>query len=465
MIVYDSVDILLNDLKLSDGMQLSFHHHLRDGDHVINQIMNAVNTRDIHDLRLHPSSIFPSYTAILEALKRNRISQLTTSYMNGPVAEYCMKHPLKHGLHMQTHGGRARAIMTEETVIDIAFIAAPTVDVLGNATGTIGPAACGSLGYAIADAKYAKTVILVTDNIIDHIENPQIKKDTVSAILKLKSIGDPKGIISGTTTITNDPVGIQIAKKATRLIEALGYIKPGFSFQTGAGGISLKISENIKQLMQQNNIQSSFITGGITQYHVEMLNLGMVKSLYDVQCFDLVAVDSLKNNPKHRSMSAHEYANPENPNRVIKNLDVVVLGATEIDLDFNVNVTTDSYNMIIGGSGGHSDTAEDAKLSIIVAPLIKARTPIIKQRVNTITTPGHTIDCFVCERGIAVNPRRQDLIKILEKSHVSIIPIEDLLALSHDYTGIPESFPSKKEVIGNVYDRHGRIIDYLYLKE
>ena len=69
---------------------------------------------------------------------------------------------------------------------------------------------------------------------------------------------------------------------------------------------------------------------------------------------------------------------------VVDDLDFVILGATEIDTNFNVNVTTDSHGTIMGGSGGHSDTAHGAKLTIITTNLVKSRLPIIKDEITTI---------------------------------------------------------------------------------
>ena len=127
--------------------------------------------------------------------------------------------------------------------------------------------------------------------------------------------------------------------------------------------------------------------------------------LFDVQCFDLEAVRSYRENKNHIGMSASKYANPfDNP--VVNNLDFTILGATEIDLNFNVNVTTDSYGTIIGGSGGHADSAYGAKVTIITTQIMKSRMPIIKDRVTAITTPGDSVDILVTERGIAVNPNR-----------------------------------------------------------
>jgi citrate lyase subunit alpha/citrate CoA-transferase len=213
--------------------------------------------------------------------------------------------------------------------------------------------------------------------------------------------------------------------------------------------------------MLRDHVTASFMSGGITGFHVRMLEEGLVQTLYDVQCFDLDAIDSLKRNQNHIAIDASMYANPAEPKRVIRDLDVVVLGATEIDLSFNVNVTTDSHGTIIGGSGGHSDTAQDAKLTVIVAPSMRSRLPLIRDRVTTITTPGSSVDVLVTERGIAIHPSRTDLIERLTDHGLPIVSIEDLQRMVHAFTGVPKTVERTGRVIGVVEDRTQRVIDTL----
>ena len=156
------------------------------------------------------------------------------------------------------------------------------------------------------------------------------------------------------------------------------------------------------------------------------------------------------------------YANPFTKNNIASKLDVVILGATEIDLDYNVNVTTSSTNMLMGGSGGHSDTAFGAKLTIITTNLIKSRISSIKKEVQTISTPGSSVDVVVTERGIAINPIRKDLIKLLEGTSLNIVSIEQLYNKSIELTGVPELNKHKERIIGQIRYRDGRILDSLY---
>jgi len=451
--------------NIHENKNISFHHHLRNGDYVLNMVLNYYITEKVQNINIFPSAIFPTYTAIADLLRNDQINNITTNYMNGPVAKYLSENGIKGQVTMQTHGGRARAILEGKSNIDIAFIAAPYVNHNGDCIGYKGKNKCGSLGYAVPDSLKAKKVVLITDTLVDEeISNPEIKGTNVDYIIVVDSIGDNKGIVSGTTNITTNPIGVKIARNTSKLLNEIGLIKNGFSFQSGAGGVSLRVTKDVKDIMIKNQIKASFFSGGITKYHVEMLEEGLVDKLYDVQCFDLEAIDSLSRNKDHYAISASKYANPADSTQVIKDLDVVILGATEIDYDFNVNVTTDSHQTVIGGSGGHSDTASESKVCVIVSPLIKGRIPIIKKRVTTITTLGENVDCLVTERGIAINPKRVDLIKKLQNSKLKIVPIEELSKIAYNYTGIPNETKNTKQEFGVIEDRTYKVIDKLYIK-
>lgn len=466
MIIHQSIKDLFKHLPLKDGLNISFHHHYRNGDVVLNAVLNELYTQDLKALNLYPSGIFPVHTSIVEGLKQHRINNITTNYMNGPVSAYLKAHGLPGELIMQTHGGRARAIEEKETVIDIAFIAVSAASKAGDGSGLLGQHPCGALGYAVADAQYARKVVLLTDTLVETIENPEIKGADVDHICLLETAGNTSQIASGTLSVTRDPVGLKIAREAMRVIKASGYFKQDVSFQSGAGSVSLAITQMFVDQLKQDHLTASFFTGGITGVHAQALKDGLVRKLYDVQCFDEAAIESLKNNPNHEPMSASLYASPSNEQRKIKALDIVILGASEIDLDFNVNVTSDSYHTIIGGSGGHQDTAEDAKLSIIVAPLIKARTPLIKHTLTSRTTPGKHIACLITERGIAVNDAHDPTLKTtLEAQGIQTLDIQSLMDKAHALTLVPAPFKRPKHRLGYIEGRRKDVLDTLYWGE
>ena len=458
-----SLEEVFDYLKINNGNTISFHHHLRNGDFVQNMVSEEILKRDLKNIHYAPSSIFPSNAILSKLIENKNVTNIDTNYLNGPVAKTIGEGKLEGLLIMNTHGGRPRKIESGELPIDVAFIACPAVDKEGNGYGGIGDAACGSLGYAISDLKYAKKVVLVTDSVFDVLPKIELEKKYVDVVLKVNKIGDQAGILSGTTKITKDPVGLKIASMTAKLLNELGLIKDGMSMQTGAGGTSLAVASYVKNIMLEKNIKGSFASGGITGYFVEMQKLGLFERLNDVQCFDLDAVNSYNDNPNHYGMSGSKYANPyDEP--VCDALDFVILGATEIDKDFNVNVTTDSYGNIMGGSGGHSDTAHGANVTVITTNLIKSRMPIIKDRVTTITTPGEDVDVLVTERGIAINPRRTDLLEKVKDSRLPIYKIEELYEMAHKITGVPKKIELSNEIIGYVQYRDGSIIDKLYKK-
>ena len=455
-----SIEDVFTKVPITDGMTLSFHHHFRNGDGVVNQVLAVAAKLGIKNLKVALSSIFPVHKPLIDHIQNGVVVALDTNYMSGPVAEAVSAGMLEQPVVLRTHGGRARAIECGQLKIDVAFIAAPAADEYGNVNGVQGPAACGSLGYALPDAEYADCVVAVTDYLVEYPLSPvSIPQTRVDYVVTVDQVGDPKGIVSGTTRITKDPVGLKIAATAARVIQAAGMIKDGFSFQTGAGGASLATAHFVRKMMEDAKVTGSFALGGITGYMVEMLEQGLFKKLIDVQGFDLDAIRSIAANPNHLEVSAGFYASPYNKGCAVNQLDVVILGATEIDTDFNVNVVTASDGVIMGGSGGHSDAAAGAKITIVVANLLRGRLPIIMDKVLTATTPGETIDVLVTERGVAVNPRRPELKEQLLAAGLPVKDINELKLLAEKIAGVPAQVLTGDKIVAVVEYRDGTVID------
>ena len=448
---------------LKSGMSVSFHHHLRNGDYVLNMVMDEIAKMGVGDLTLNASSLFDCHLPLAEHIRNGVVRRIRTDYMSAGLGRMISEGLMAEPVEFRTHGGRPKDIASGETPIDVAFIAAPAADEMGNCTGKLGPSACGSLGYAFPDAMYARNVVVITDNLVPYpLQGWSIPEIYVNTVVRVDAIGNPQGIVSGTTKITRDPVGLVMAERAVEVIRHSGLLQDGFSFQTGAGGASLAAAKFLMDVMVRKNIRGSFASGGITGYLVDMLNAGCFRSLMDVQCFDLKAVESIRTNPAHQEISAMHYASPGAASAVVDSHDVVILGATEIDTDFNVNVHTDSRGAIMGGSGGHSDTAAGAKLSMIIAPLFRARLPIVTERVRCISTPGRDVDVLVTQRGVAVNPRRAELAERLKAAGLPIVDIHELKEIAERITGAPATVPSGDQVVARVIHRDGNVIDTIH---
>lgn len=450
---------------LRDGMTVSFHHHLRSGDYVIGMVMNEIAAMGIKNLTVNASSLFDVHAPLAEHIKSGVITKIITDYMSAGLGKYISAGIMEQPVEFMTHGGRPTAIMQGKTPIDVAFVAAPAADGEGNCTGKVGRSACGSLGYAFADAQFAKKTVVITDGLCERLEEPSIDGKLVDFVVSVDEIGDPRGIVSGTTTITRDPVGLIMARDAADVIRYSGLLKEGFSFQTGAGGASLAAAKFLMDIMLEEKIRGSFGLGGITGYMVDMLRAGCFEELRDVQCFDLRAVESIRSDPRHREISAFEYASPANEHAWVNSLDAVILGATEIDTRFNVNVHTDSSGIIMGGSGGHSDTAAGAKLAMVIAPLFRARQPIITERVNCVSTSGRDIDVLVTQYGIAVNPKNGELRDRLIRAHMPIVSMEELKAKAESLCGVPKALEHGERVVAKVIGRDGNVQDEIYMKK
>jgi citrate lyase subunit alpha/citrate CoA-transferase len=455
-----SLDAAIDAAELKDGATISFHHHLRNGDGVLNAVLDAAARRGLRDLHIAATSIFPVHAPLVRHLREGTIGRLSASFIAGPVGEAVSRGLLAEPVVLCTHGGRARALDQGELSVDAAFVAAPAADELGNISGRAGRAACGTLGYPLCDVEVAKCVIAVTDTLLPFPAAPiDIAQDNVDFVVDVESIGDPAGIASGTTRPAEDTVGIAIGERAATVIAASGLLKDGFSFQTGAGGISLAAGAAVGRAMGERRVKGSFVAGGITGFHVEMLNADLFRTLMDVQCFDQAAIRSYQTDPRHQQMSAAAYAGPHVGGAVVDRVDAVVLGAAEVDLGFNVNVTTRSDGLIIGGSGGHADTAAGAALTVVTTRLTAAGFPKIVSKVGTLTTPGDSVDVVVTDGGIAVNPARAELAERLRHAKLPVVSIEELAAKAAAEARRKTPPRSKRRVVAVSEYRDGTVTD------
>ncbi len=457
----------MDKVGLKDGMTISFHHHFRNGDMVMNMVLEEIEKKGLKGLTLAPSSTFPCQEeAIIRCIQNGTIAHVEGGSARGEFGRLVSSGLyLEKPMRIRSHGGRVRAIEAGEIHIDVAFIGAPSADELGNLNAIRGPSACGTINFSYVDARFADNVIAITDHLVEYPNFPMsISQELVDYVVVVPKIGDPSKIASGELRVTSSPTRLKIAKDVVRIADLLGYMKEGMSFQAGAGGISLAFTEFLHNLLKERGIKAGWAQGGTTQFLVDMLKDGTVKKLITGQAFDVAAVDNMREDPKnHVDLPIGAYANVHGKGCTVNKLDVVVLGATEVDLNFNVNTATMSTGIIAEPVGGHSDTAAGAKLTIITVPLFRGRYPVIVKECTTVVTPGETIDVVITERGVAINPLRKDLLERLSKVKVPrdlrICTIEELQKMAYDITGTTIEHNWGDKIVALIEYRDGTIID------
>ena len=458
------VDSLVDALKqcgAKDGMTFSFHHHLRNGDFVVNMVMEAaIEELGLKDLTIAATSLGEAHDPVAGYIEEGKVIGIQTSGIRGKIGNVVSAGKLKTPAIIRSHGGRPRAIEAGEVHIDIAFVAAPTSDCVGNCRGIGGKSDCGSLGYAMTDAKFADHVVVVTDYLVDFPNFPaSVEAIDVDAVVVVDSIGNPKKIASAAARISQNPRDLMMAEDVAKVIASTPWFKEGFSFQTGVGGPSLAANLFLEKYMDEKGIKMGWAIGGICGPMVELLKKGKVGKVIDVQDFDLDAVKSINQTPGHFEMSASQYANPANKGAFVNKLDFVVLAALEIDTGFNVNVLTGSDGVLRGAPGGHPDTAAGSKVCIIVTPLTRGRMATVCEKVVTVTTPGDCVDVLVTDYGIAVNPLRQDLIECLDNAGIKHVTIEELKEKAYSLVGRPDDLEWEDKVVAVLEARDGTILD------
>ncbi|MHA3560723.1 citrate lyase subunit alpha [Yersinia enterocolitica] len=459
----DSLENVIRRSGLQDGMTISFHHAFRAGDLTLNLVMNAIAAMGFKNLRLASSSLSDCHSPLVEHIRNGVVSEIYTSGLRGPLAEEISRGLLAKPVQIHSHGGRVNLIESGELTIDVAFIGVPACDEFGNTNGFSGAACCGSLGYARVDAEYAGCVVLLTEAVVAYPHHPaSIAQDQVDLIVQVEQVGDADKIGADTTRMTSNPRELLIARRAAEVIAGSGYFVDGFSLQTGTGGASLAVTRFLEDKMLRRNITAAFALGGITSTMVDLHEKGLITKLLDVQSFDKQAASSLARNPRHIEISANQYANFSSKGASVDRLDVVVLSALEIDTGFNVNVLTGSDGVLRGASGGHCDTAVAARLSIIVAPLVRGRIPTLVKEVTTCVTPGSSVDILVTDHGIAVNPARPELAERLQQAGLPVVTIDWLYQRALILTGEPQPIKFTDRVVAVVRYRDGSVIDVVH---
>lgn len=451
---------------LKDGMTISFHHHFRGGDKVVNMVVDKLADMGFKDLHLAASSLSDVHAPLIGHIKNGVITRISTSGLRGELAKAISGGLMKEPVIFRSHGGRGSAIASGDLHIDVAFLGASSSDALGNACGYSrsgnAKSICGSLGYALPDAEFADKVVILTDDLVAYPNTPNsISERNVDYVVVVDSVGDSSKIASGAIRDTKNPRDILLAKEAAKVIVNSGYFKNGFSIQTGSGGASLAAVKYIRDKMIEDGIKASFALGGITAHMVKLHEEGLIERLIDVQSFDKVAAESLKNDPMHKEVTSVEYAAADDLGSAVHYLDIVILSALEVDVNFNVNVLVGSDGIIRGAIGGHPDTAADSALSIIVCPLLRGRIPCVVDEVTTLITPGSSVDVIVTEYGIAINPRRPELAERLSKAGLKIVDIKWLRDKALSVIGTPDALPFGDKVVGVVMNRDGSVQDVI----
>jgi citrate lyase subunit alpha / citrate CoA-transferase len=448
---------------LKDGMTISTHHHFRDGDLLANQIFDIAHELGIKNLIWAPSASFPCHEHLIQYLENGTINRIEGS-MNGPLGRYTSSGKMSGLAVLRSHGGRYQSIQDGELKINITVIGAACCDTFGNANGLNGTSASGGLGFALADSEYADKVIVVTDHLVPFPCVPwQIQGNTVDYTVLVDKVGIPEKIVSGTTQITKSPDRLLLAELTARFCDVAGIIKDGFSFQAGAGGTALAVGDFFYKIMKAKGIKARFARGGSNLYLVKMLEEGYLDYILDGQTFDLFGVRSMASNPNHLMTTPFTSYNYHGKGNFAGMVDVAILGATEIDLNFNGNVVTHSDGYLLHGIGGWQNCLF-SKTVIIPIPLFRDRIPVVVDNVTTLCGPGELIDVVVTERGICINPIRTDLIDKVKGSDLPILSIQELKDEAERICGKPEKPRFEDEVVAAIKWVDGTIIDSVWKK-
>ena len=247
-------------------MTISFHHHFREGDYVVNMVMEEIHKMGIKGITICASSLGKANDPIVPYIEDGTITGIQSSGVRGKIGEAISTGRLRDLAIMRSHGGRVRAVESGEVHIDIAFIGAPTCDEYGNMRANGGKSDCGVLSYAMVDAQYADrggSNHRLPRTVPEHSRqaSPWPRWTIVCVV---DEIGNPAKIATGAAKPTTDVRKIMMADYCTQFVINTPYFKDGFSYQTGVGGASIASTISLGKIMEERGIKMGL---GLGWYH------------------------------------------------------------------------------------------------------------------------------------------------------------------------------------------------------
>lgn len=466
---------------IHDGDTISYPHYYRLGDKGLHMVVEKLRETGKKGVILYANAIFDHTDPwLFEAFKDGTLAGLY-----GNIYRKFGAHVMAGELHPWvtvgfSHGNRVRKLQTGEVHVKVAFAPVPIADKYGNASGLWGKGEqlCGPLGLAEADSQFADYTCLLSGMVSkDLISPPSLSMENTDFVVPVDCPGISEGIGSGTLDMDkarSHPLNARIAANITRVMKASGVIKDNVTFQVGAGA-GLIVLDNIRTILKEGGIQADFSIGGITSMHVEMLEEGSIRRLLHGQLFEPSpkVIRSLIQDPNHNEITAGYYASVANKECAVNLLDLAVLSALEVDLNFNIN-TVCANSRIIGGIGGGQDVAAGASLTIIFLPLATGKKgkafPKVQEKVYTRTTPGEVIDVVVTEDYAAVNPQsrspyREAILENAQKNGVNLLSIDELKKKSQEAAQKLGSVPSPRKTTDRILHavewRDGTLLDVI----
>jgi citrate lyase subunit alpha/citrate CoA-transferase len=474
-----SLDTVMNFIK--DGDTISYPHYYRTGDTGLKMVVDKLRETGKKNIKLYGNAIFDHVDPwLMEAVRDGIITGIYGNVYRKLGARVMAGELLPWVTVGFSHGNRVRKLQTGEVIVKMAFGPVPMADIYGNANGLMGKPEhlCGPVGLFAADAELAEFVCLLAGTVSETLIMPTpISMEQVDFVVPVDTPGLNSGIGSGTLDMNHarsNPFNAVVADKVTRVIEAAGVVRDNFSFQVGSGA-GLIVLENIRRMLHENNIQANFSIGGCTSLHVDMLREGTLRQLMHGQLFEPSEkiFESLLKDHNHHEITTSYYASVANKEAAVNMLDLAVLSALEVDLNFNLN-TVCAGGKIIGGIGGGQDVAAGADLTIIFLPLAAGKDgrgfPKVVDRVHTRTTPGEVVDVIVTEDYVAINPESASSYKeaILNNAGdfgLKPVTIEELRDHSRRKAGefgkIPPPPETTDEIVHIIEWRDGTLLDII----
>lgn len=102
-----SIKEAIEKCGLQDGMTISFHHHMRNGDYVLNMVLEQIAQMGYKNLTVNASSVFDVHEPIIGHIKNGVVTGIECNYMGAKVGKAISEGIMDKPVIFRSHGGRA----------------------------------------------------------------------------------------------------------------------------------------------------------------------------------------------------------------------------------------------------------------------------------------------------------------------------------------------------------------------
>ena len=94
--IVENIHEALVKCEIKDGMTISFHHHFREGDYIVNMVMEEIHKMGVKNITICASSLGKAHDPIVPMIEDGTVTGIRSSGVRGKIGEAISAGKLKN---------------------------------------------------------------------------------------------------------------------------------------------------------------------------------------------------------------------------------------------------------------------------------------------------------------------------------------------------------------------------------